>query len=193
MGGQAPEVFEITKLQVDANGKAELEWVGANEGIVIEINTTLNTEDWRPVPSPNNHWPISGNSWTGNLPESQGYGFLRVRQEEGPFTAVIPFSTITFDVIGIHDSESTSYNANCIGCHGDRSKEVALDGQTPTAHSKHLQLFGQGNARCVFCHETGSDFLTYSSSGLREQVNLQERSCKVCHGLGKGALEFYAQ
>ena len=192
MGGQAPDVFEITKLQINTDGTAELEWVGASDGIVVEINPTLDPANWSPVPSTDNHWPISGTSWTGNLPAGQSSGFLRVRQDEGPFTAVVPFSTITLDLIGIHDSDSTSYNANCIGCHGDRSNEVALDGQTLTAHSKHLQLFGQGNNRCVFCHETGPDFVTYSSGGLRESVNLQARSCNVCHGLGKGALEFYA-
>jgi hypothetical protein len=113
-------------------------------------------------------------------------------------TVSLPAKSIGLDLIGIHDSGSRHYNADCISCHGDRTNEVALDGVTPAAHSTMLFSFlGEGNARCVSCHNSAPDFLNYSAGGLREQVNLErdlatESSCTSCHS-GSGSLAFYVR
>jgi len=103
-------------------------------------------------------------------------------------TAALPAQTIGYDLVGIHDPQSSAYNADCISCHGDRTNEVALDGVTPAAHSRMLfQSFGTGNARCLKCHINGADFLSFSAGGLREPVNLERvisgtgSSCTSCH------------
>ena len=103
-------------------------------------------------------------------------------------TATIPAKEIELNLIGIHDSDSASFNGNCVGCHGDRTDEVALDGVTPTAHAKMLTLFGSENDRCVSCHDPGPDFFAYSAAALREQVDIT--SCSSCHGAGQ-SIEFY--
>jgi hypothetical protein len=104
--------------------------------------------------------------------------------------AAIPAKTIGFDLIGIHDPDSAGYNGNCIGCHGDRSEEVALDGVTPSAHATMASLFGSGNARCLSCHGSGPNFLTRSAAALVEQVEIS--SCAQCHG-ASAVIAFYAE
>lgn len=106
-------------------------------------------------------------------------------------TAALPAKKIAFDLIGIHDPDSDKYNDNCIACHGDRTDEVALDGATPTAHATMAGLFGEGNNRCVACHDRGPSFLTLSAGGLRAQVNIEDVGCTNCHG-ANAALAFYA-
>jgi hypothetical protein len=108
---------------------------------------------------------------------------------EPKVSAALPAKTIGYDLVGIHDPKSAAYSANCVGCHGDRTNEVALDGVTPTAHSRMLfSSFGTGNARCVKCHNNGVDFLSFSAGGLREPVDMErdisstESSCTSCHG-----------
>lgn len=107
----------------------------------------------------------------------------------------LPAKSIGYDLIGIHTPDSGQYDANCIGCHGDRTNEVALDGVTPAAHS--VMQFGflrQGNERCMACHSSPPDFLSYSAGGLREPVSVErelaaESSCTSCHSAG--GLSFY--
>ena len=112
----------------------------------------------------------------------------------GGVAAPLPGQAIAFDLIGIHDPGSDSYDGDCIGCHGERTNEVALDGRTPTAHSRMLWLYAgyQGNDRCVACHESGPDFLTFSRGGLRKQVSMEMLDCAACHG-PSAAKPFYAQ
>ncbi len=110
----------------------------------------------------------------------------------------LPAKTIGLELIGIHDPRSKNYNADCIGCHGDRTNEVALDGVTPAAHSTMLfKSWATGNARCLRCHRDAVDFLSYSAGGLREPVNIERNvgligSCTSCHS-GDWALGFYVR
>ena len=140
----------------------------------------MDPASWEPVPG--QEWPIDAGEWVGTLPAGKKMGFLRV--SAGSLSAVIPLKYVQLDLIGIHDFGSANYNGNCISCHGDRTKEVALDGQTPTAHSTMLPLFGEGNDRCLHCHAPGPDFLTYSTGGLRTQINMAETDCFSCHRAG---------
>lgn len=94
----------------------------------------------------------------------------------------LPSKSIGFDLIDLHDPDSDRYNGDCVGCHGNMTNEVALDGITPTAHSRMLLLFGEGNDRCTACHQSATNFLTYSAANLRKQVSLEDRGCTVCHG-----------
>ena len=114
-------------------------------------------------------------------------------------TAVIPAKTIGLDLVGIHDPQSDAYNENCIGCHGDRTDEVALDGETPAAHATMAAFFGTGNDRCIACHNNGPNFYnfalgfgSFSKGGLREQVDMATVGCANCHG-AKSTPSFYAQ
>ncbi len=114
----------------------------------------------------------------------------RVCTEPPPANAAaIPAKIIGLDLMGVHDPDSDAYNGNCIGCHGDRTDEVALDGVTPSAHATMANLFGTGNDRCVSCHESGPDFVTRSASALMEQVDIT--SCSACHG-PNAAVALYA-
>ncbi len=112
-------------------------------------------------------------------------------------TVGLPAKNIGYDLIGIHDPGSARYDGNCIGCHGDRTNEVALDGVTPAAHSTmQFGFLGTGNERCVSCHKSAPDFLSYSAGGLGELVNVErdlalESSCTSCHSSGN--LAFYVR
>ena len=106
--------------------------------------------------------------------------------------AFIPAKHIDLELIGIHDEAFK--NENCIGCHADRLNEVALDGVTPTAHSRMLRTLGGADWLCVACHSR-LDFLTQSASNLREQVDMEETGCTSCHGpnTAPGVPQFYVR
>ena len=108
--------------------------------------------------------------------------------------AFIPAKHIDFELIGIHDEASENYNGDCLGCHADRLNEVALDGVTPTAHSRMLRTLGGADWLCVACHSR-LDFLTQSASNLREQVDMEETGCTSCHGqnAAPGVPQFYVR
>ena len=108
--------------------------------------------------------------------------------------ASIPAKYIDLELIGIHDEASENYNGDCLGCHADRLNEVALDGVTPTAHSRMLRQFGGAAWLCVACHSR-LDFLTQSASNLREQVDMEETGCTSCHGqnAAPGVPQFYVR
>jgi len=113
----------------------------------------------------------------------------------GPPSPAVPAKSLSYDLIAIHDPDSDTYNGDCIGCHGDRTTEIAMDGVTPAAHATMLAFFsGEGNARCTACHASGPDFLTLSAGGLREQVDMERANCAGCHGVvaSTGAPTFYA-
>ena len=117
-----------------------------------------------------------------------------VAESTGPPRPALPAKTIGYELIAIHDPNSDGYNGNCVGCHTDRTNEVALDGVTAAAHSTMLGLFGEGNDRCVRCHGSGPNFLTASAGGLREQVDMADAACAACHGAQPipGATALYA-
>ncbi len=136
----------------------------------------------RPAENANENENVSDNE---NENENENAG--------GGTQAELPSKNIGFDLIGIHDPDNTeSYDSDCIGCHGDRTNEVALDGVTPTAHARMLTQFGEGNERCVSCHQGGTDFFAYSSGGLREPVDMDQANCAVCHGAAMTPA-FYAE
>lgn len=102
--------------------------------------------------------------------------------------ARIPAQYLTMDTIGIHDSGSLFYDGDCIGCHGPRVDEVALDGVTRVAHSKMIMFLTDGafptNEACIYCHQVDIDFLTMSAGGLRKQVDIWGAECALCHIVG---------
>ncbi len=111
----------------------------------------------------------------------------------------LPAKTIGLDLMGIHDADSDAYNGNCIGCHGDRTDEVALDGVTPAAHAVMAGFFGEGTDRCVACHDGGPNFYdstlgfgSLSRGALREQVDMGDVGCANCHG-ANATPSFYAK
>jgi hypothetical protein len=180
---------QITNFKIQSGGVASMEWFGATNRIVIEVSASLSPPNWQRIPGV--EWPINGTNWAGAIPRSGNYRFLRIVSLADTGGAPLPSKTVSLDLVGIHDLYSQYYNGNCIGCHGDRATEVALDGRTPTAHSRMLSLFNRGNRRCVSCHG-GADFLGYSNGGLREPVDMEATECFVCHG--KGLIpEFYAK
>jgi mono/diheme cytochrome c family protein len=135
--------------------------------------------------------------WKGKIEDNDGRRFrprtnITISAAQGGFPPLLPGKTIGFDLVGIHDASSANYNGNCIGCHGDRTNEVALDGVTLAAHSRMQGLFGEGNDGCMACHPSGPDFLTFSRGGLREQVDIEATGCTSCHGAG-AIPEFYAR
>jgi len=110
----------------------------------------------------------------------------------------LPSKTIELDLMAIHDQNADGFNGNCIGCHGDRTNEVALDGHTPAAHAVMLSFFGTGNDRCIACHEHGPNFYDYragfgalSRGALGEQVDMAGVGCASCHG-ANATPSFYA-
>ncbi len=93
----------------------------------------------------------------------------------------LPNTYVGYDLIGVHDPQSDSYDADCVSCHGTMVGEKALDGLTTTAHGRMLLFFAAGNERCVECHTTRTDILTGSTANLRKQVDLEATECAVCH------------
>jgi len=110
-----------------------------------------------------------------------------------PEFAPIPAKSIDLALVGIHDESSDAYNADCVSCHGERTKEKALDGKTPAAHATMLEAIpGTGNDRCLHCHEASQDFLAHSAGGLREPVNIEMKACAGCHAAGTD-IPFYVR
>ncbi|MBI2924764.1 MAG: hypothetical protein HYY24_03560 [Verrucomicrobia bacterium] len=184
-----PSGPQITKFTYQKDGTAALEWSGADKRVTVQVSGLLTPAEWQSVPGVN--WPLDSTKWTGILPRGQS-AFVRILTHPATGQAV-PSKSISLNLIGIHDPSSSRYNQDCISCHGDRTKEVALDGKTPMAHSTMLLDFGTGNNRCLNCHQGGPDFLTASSGGLREPVDISSANCVMCHGADGGAKEFYVQ
>ena len=186
VGAQTP-ALQITRFKLDPNGTVVLEWTGSQSNLVLQLSSSITSPDWQPVPGVN--WPIDGTNWTGVVPPGRRQDFVRLAAiNQG--MASMPSQTYSLDLIGIHDPGSANYNANCIGCHGARTNEMALDGRTPTAHSRKLPAHQVSNAECIRCHEGGADLLSFSHGDLRKQVNLIRNDCAVCHRKGKPK-EFY--
>lgn len=189
----APPSLRITHLEVNPDGTVALEWEGADQGVTVQFTAGLGPAVWQPVPG--SAWPVDGTQWTGFVPMSPGHGFLRVATATGGATTPLPAKTISLNLMSWHDPQSSSYIGTCTACHGDRTDEVGLDGETKAAHSIMEGLFGTGDARCVKCHHRGTpamgpNFLTYSTGALREQVNYEEKLCTTCHAKG-GAVPLY--
>ncbi len=129
--------------------------------------------------------PASGCTASADLDSDADVDLLDCSVLQATFTgkrvrALIPEKRYTFDLIAMHDPESDGFDGDCTGCHVDRVDEVALDGVTPTAHSRMLNALGRADWLCVACHR-GVDFVNQSSGGLRQQVSLAENACVECH------------
>lgn len=172
-GGPAPQ---ITRVKLTPDGSLGLEWSGASNNVVVQLSPSLTAPDWQAIPGVN--WPINGTNWSGVVPPARRQEFVRLLAIN-PGSAPLPSQTYSLDLIGIHDSGSSNYNANCVYCHGDRCQDVALDGHTPAAHSAMVDIFRCGNGACVNCHTPGPDFLTFSAGALRKQVDMTP--CFTCH------------
>ncbi len=106
----------------------------------------------------------------------------------------IPAQFVSLDLIGVHDPGSEQYDGDCVACHAAMTNEVAMDGITPTAHSQMLVMIPYvGNERCLVCHGPRTDFVSYSTGGLRKQVNLELAECTWCHGSWTGDLAWYVR
>ncbi len=100
---------------------------------------------------------------------------------------------LTYDNIAIHDPYSPGYDGDCIGCHGKRLHEVAMDGVTPTAHAQMLAVLGSAEWLCVACHRN-VDFRSESGANVRKQVSLEENACTSCHdGSSPEVPQFYVR
>jgi hypothetical protein len=181
------KAFRITSFVANTDGSASVQWEGATANIVIETTEDLANPTWKPIPG--TEWPITGNSWTGTIPITEGENFIRVVSKLGAGTAPVPIKNVSLSMISWHDPQSQKFMRNCVACHGTRTQERALDGVTPTAHSLMLNFYGGGNDRCLTCHYngpkySGPDFLTHSGGALRKQVNYEVTGCTACHAKG---------
>jgi hypothetical protein len=71
-----PPPTTITRLQIDAQGNALIEWTGATQGVHIEASTALNPSGWTTVAG-----PLSGSAWTLQLEAGRPIGFYRLPLE----------------------------------------------------------------------------------------------------------------
>jgi hypothetical protein len=177
----------ITTFKVEKSGKTEIAWTGATNRVVVEVSRSVGQPEWQAIPGTD--WPIEGSKWVGVVPAQWRDAFVRVVTYSAG-GAPLPSKVLSFDVIGIHDSGSTQYNSNCVGCHGNRLTEKSIDGKLPAAHAIMRDFFGDRPDSCVRCHVPGPDFLTQSAGGLRKQADYERASCYFCHD---GHLSFAAK
>jgi len=183
------ETITITQFKIRKEGVLDFAWEGTTNKVTVQLSPSLTSPDWQSIAGVD--WPVTGTHWTGAIPRGRTSSYLRLVSYQ-PGGTLLRSKTISLDLIGIHDSGSSAFNADCISCHGDRTKDVALDGKTPAAHATMAELFGKGNQACLKCHKTGPDFLTYSGGGLRNQINRNSAGCFSCHDTSSDH-PFYAQ
>lgn len=60
----------------------------------------------------------------------------------------------TQNVVAIHDDTSSTYNSDCVSCHGSKSDGTALDGR-PDAHAVMVPWTpgDTTNDKCTWCHD----------------------------------------
>lgn len=113
--------------------------------------------------------------------------------EEGEGVPPPPFETV--NLIAIHNSESPSYDNDCIKCHGDMTSETTLNPNIQGIHP-HMMPFTPGyegkitNELCVTCH-TNVDFVEESAGNLRRNVAVEQ--CVPCHTPAGPGKELYRQ
>ncbi len=101
------------------------------------------------------------------------------------------------NLLALHKPTSSSYDENCLSCHGDVLTEQTEDPRTPSFHQAMMPFtpgynpaHGPDNDVCVQCHryvELSMD----TASALRKQVD--PAMCALCHGPSGPGPVFYAR
>jgi len=115
--------------------------------------------------------------------------------EEGEEGVPPPPLVEAVNLIAIHNSESLSYDNDCIKCHGDMTSEATLDPNIQGIHP-FMMPFAPGyegkitNELCVTCH-ISVDFVEESAGNLRRNVAVEQ--CVSCHTPAGPGKELYIQ
>ncbi len=107
-------------------------------------------------------------------------------------------AALSINLVAVHDGNDTSYNSDCISCHGDESLGTASDGRAD-AHAAMIPWTpgSTTNAKCVWCHDEielessiqSGYHSTVQSASLGKEYNTER--CLRCHFSGS-EFEFYA-
>ena len=124
-------------------------------------------------------------------------GLALVVGEKGAAQSDGPLRTNTPDLTAIHDSNSSSFNKNCLQCHRDVMTRATLDSKIKNAHAAMVPFApgydakrGATNEVCLVCH-TKTDVLQHSATQLRK--NVDPSLCAACHNKsGLSSKKFYA-
>jgi hypothetical protein len=100
-------------------------------------------------------------------------------------------------LMAIHDSNSPSFNKNCLQCHQDVMTRGTLDSKIKDAHAAMVPFApgydskrGATNEVCIVCH-TNTDVLQHSAAQIRKNVSTS--LCAACHNKsGPSSKKFYA-
>jgi len=91
----------------------------------------------------------------------------------------------TWDFAAIHRSDHSSYDPDCLKCHGTMLDEKTLDSSVVGPHTAMIPRFlgvadegKPSNATCTGCHAT-TDLAEHSAADLRRQVYVSW--CWGCH------------
>ena len=100
-----------------------------------------------------------------------------------------------WNLVAMHNAESTSFNSDCISCHGSMQHETTLSESVGGVHLVKmpwlLQTSGESqinNQLCLHCHPT-VDLLGKSAGNLRRQVDVD--ICRGCHTSAGPGRELY--
>ena len=97
------------------------------------------------------------------------------------------------NLIALHNSESPSYDKDCIKCHGKKTSDTTLNPDIPAIHP-FMMPFTPGytgkitNELCATCH-TSVDYVEGSAGNLRRNVAVGW--CVLCHIPGGTGKELY--
>jgi len=109
----------------------------------------------------------------------------------GPLRANAP------DLIALHDARSSSFNKNCLNCHGDIMRKTTLNKKFKEAHAAMIPFVpgydakvGVTNKVCASCHGR-MDLVEYSGEQIRRNASVSV--CVACHNKsGPSSKKFYA-
>jgi len=110
-----------------------------------------------------------------------GITFIGCGEGEGGGVSPPPLESV--NLIAIHNSESPSYDNDCIKCHGDMTSETTLNPNIQGIHP-FMMPFAPAykgeitNDLCVSCH-INVDFVEGSAGNLRRNVAVEV--CVSCH------------
>ena len=100
-----------------------------------------------------------------------------------------------WNLVAMHDDSSSSFNSDCISCHGNMLHETTLSEDVGGVHLVKmpwlLQTSGQAeinNQLCLHCHPT-VDLLEKSAGNIRRQVDVD--ICRGCHTSAGPGRELY--
>ena len=101
------------------------------------------------------------------------------------------------DLVALHDAKSSSFNKNCLSCHGDIMTRTTLNPKFKEAHAAMIPFtpgyntkVGLTNEVCTSCHGK-MDLVQYSGEQIRRNANAT--ICVACHNKsGPSSKKFYA-